>query len=91
MYLQSVVVMKDQIEVKQASVEDAETSLQLQMRAYLSEAEIYNDYGIPPLIQSLNEIKQEFSQQAFLKAIQKEEKMQKKKEKKEMIQTRSRM
>ena len=71
MYLQSVVVMKDQIEVKQASVEDAETSLQLQMRAYLSEAEIYNDYGIPPLIQSLNEIKQEFSQQAFLKAIQK--------------------
>lgn len=42
------------------------------MRAYLSEAEIYNDYGIPPLIQSLNEIKQEFSQQAFLKAIEKE-------------------
>ena len=66
------VVMKDQIEVKQASVEDAETILQLQMRSYLSEAEIYNDYGIPHLIQSLNEIKQEFSQQAFLKAIEKE-------------------
>jgi hypothetical protein len=69
-YLQSVVVMKDQIEVKQASVEDGETILHLQMRDYLSEAEIYNDYGIPPLIQSLNEIKQEFSQQVFLKAIE---------------------
>jgi ribosomal protein S18 acetylase RimI-like enzyme len=43
------------------------------MRAYLSEAEIYNDYDIPPLIQSLNEIKQEFSRQVFLKAIEKEQ------------------
>ena len=90
-YLQSVVVMKDQIEVKQASAEDAETILQLQMRAYLSEAEIYNDYGIPPLIQSLNEIKQEFSQQVFLKAIEKERDDEKKKEKREMIQTRLRI
>ena len=69
MYLQYVVVMKDQIEVKQASVEDGGTILQLQMRAYLSEAEIYNDYSIPPLIQSFNEIKQEFSEQVFLKAM----------------------
>ena len=47
--------------------------LQLQIQAYLTEAEIYNDYGIPPLIQSFNEIKQEFSQQIFLKAIKKGE------------------
>lgn len=59
------------IEIKQASLEDADMILQLQMQAYLSEAEIYNDYSIPPLIQSFNEIKQEFSQQVFLKAIQK--------------------
>jgi predicted N-acetyltransferase YhbS len=45
--------------------------LQLQMRAYLSEVETYNDYSIPTLTQSFNEIKQEFSQQIFLKAIQK--------------------
>jgi len=61
------------IEIKQASIEDAEIILQLQMQAYLSEAEIYNDYSIPPLIQSLNEIRQEFSQQVFLKAIEKED------------------
>jgi ribosomal protein S18 acetylase RimI-like enzyme len=61
------------IEIKQASIEDADIILQIQIQAYLSEAEIYNDYGIPPLIQSLNEIRQEFSQQVFLKAIEKEE------------------
>ena len=60
--------MDDGIEIEQASLEDVELILQLQMRAYLSEAEIYNDYSIPPLIQSFNEIKQEFSQQVFLKA-----------------------
>ncbi len=63
--------MDDGIEIEQASLEDVEMILQLQMRAYLSEAEIYNDYSIPPLTQSFNEIKQEFSQQVFLKAIQK--------------------
>ena len=61
------------IEIKQASLEDADMILQLQIQAYLSEAEIYNDYGIPPLIQSFNEIKEEFSQQIFLKAIEKGE------------------
>jgi ribosomal protein S18 acetylase RimI-like enzyme len=62
--------MKDHIEIKRASFDDAETLLHLQMHAYLSEAEIYNDYSIPPLIQTLSEIKQEFSQQVFLNAIE---------------------
>ena len=61
----------DGIEIKQVSLEDVDMILQLQIQAYLSEAEIYNDYSIPPLIQSFNEIKQEFSQQVFLKAIEK--------------------
>ena len=43
--------MDDGIEIEQASLEDVEMILQLQMRAYLSEAEIYNDYSIPPLTQ----------------------------------------
>ena len=63
----------DGIEIKLASLEDADMILQLQIQAYLTEAEIYNDYGIPPLIQSFNEIKQEFSQQIFLKALKKGE------------------
>ena len=58
-----------QLEITRASQEDAEIILHLQIHAYLSEAEIYNDYSIPPLIQTLKEIRQEFSQQVFLKAL----------------------
>ena len=61
----------DDVDIKRALLEDVETILHLQMQAYLSEAEIYNDYSLPPLIQTLNEIKQEFSQQVFLKATAK--------------------
>ena len=57
----------DHVEIKRASLEDVETILHLQMRAYLSEAEIYNDYGLPT---DIKEIKQEFSQQVFLKATE---------------------
>ena len=60
----------DHVEIKRASVEDVETILHLQMHAYLSEAEIHNDYRLPPLIQTLKEIKQDFSQQVFLKATE---------------------
>ena len=58
------------LEITRASQEDAEIILHLQMHAYLSEAEIYNDYSIPPLIQTLKEIKQQFSQQVFLNALE---------------------
>jgi len=54
--------------VEQAKVEDAEEILKLQKLAYQSEAEIYNDYSIPPLIQSIEEIEAEFEHQIFLKA-----------------------
>jgi len=48
------------------SQEDAEI---LEMRAYLSETEIYNDYSIPPLLQTLKEIREEFFQQVFLNSL----------------------
>ena len=38
--------------VKRASFEDAKEILDLQKLAYVSEAEIYNDYSIPPLTQT---------------------------------------
>lgn len=43
--------------------------LELQKLAYQSEAEIYNDYSIPPLTQTLDEIKEDFTFQVFLKAV----------------------
>ena len=53
--------------IEQATIEDAQEILALQKLAYSSEAEIYNDFTIPPLHQTLEEIKTEFSDQHFLK------------------------
>lgn len=55
--------------IKRARVEDAKAILNLQKLAYLSEAEIYNNKSIPPLTQTLEEIRAEFDNQIFLKAL----------------------
>ncbi len=55
--------------IQRAVIEDLEDILNLQKIAFQSEAEIYNDYTIPPLTQTLDEIKQEFSYHHFLKAV----------------------
>ncbi len=54
--------------VERASVEEAQEILDVQKVAYVSEAEIYNDYSIPPLTQTLEQIQADFSKQLFLKA-----------------------
>jgi ribosomal protein S18 acetylase RimI-like enzyme len=53
--------------IERASVEDAEEILALQKLAYQSEAAIYDDYTIPPLTQTLEEIRADFERQVFLK------------------------
>jgi GNAT superfamily N-acetyltransferase len=55
--------------VERATVDDAEEILSLQKLAYQSEAEIYDDFTIPPLTQTLEEIKKDFESQIFLKAV----------------------
>lgn len=42
--------------------------LAIQKQAYLSEAAIYDDYSLPPLLQSLEGINAEFESKTFLKA-----------------------
>jgi N-acetylglutamate synthase-like GNAT family acetyltransferase len=54
--------------IERAKVEDAKEILALQKLAYQSEAAIYDDYTIPPLMQTLEEIKADFERQVFLKA-----------------------
>jgi ribosomal protein S18 acetylase RimI-like enzyme len=54
--------------IEQASAKDAKEILDLQKLAYQSEAAIYNDYTIPPLTQTLEEIKADFEKQVFVKA-----------------------
>lgn len=55
------------IYIEKASIEDVEEILELQKLAYISEAEIINDFTIPPLHQTLDDTLSEFSQQIFLK------------------------
>ena len=57
------------MEIIPANIKDAEQILGLQKLAYQSEAAIYQDFGIPPLIQTIEDIRGQFEDHAFLKAI----------------------
>jgi len=57
------------MEIEKATVLDAEELLTLQKLAYRSEAEIYNDFNIPPLVQTLESIQKDLEDQFFLKAM----------------------
>jgi N-acetylglutamate synthase-like GNAT family acetyltransferase len=57
------------MEIKEAKIEDAELILRLQKLAYMSEAEILDNYDIPPLKQTLEEIIKEFEEKLVLKAV----------------------
>lgn len=54
-------------QVEIASEEDAKEILVLQKLAYYSEAELHNDFNIPPLHQSLSEVKKEIEENVVLK------------------------
>jgi ribosomal protein S18 acetylase RimI-like enzyme len=49
--------------------EDAPEIITLQKLAYQSEAEIYDDFSIPPLTQTQEEIVVDFGEQVYLKAV----------------------
>jgi predicted N-acetyltransferase YhbS len=57
------------IVLSRAGFEDLEEILALQKLAYLSEARRYNDYGIPPLTQTIDEIRSDYGALLFLKAV----------------------
>lgn len=56
------------LSIDPAVLEDAEEILSLQKMAYQSEAELYNDYSLTPLKQTLDEMKADFKYKFFLKA-----------------------
>jgi ribosomal protein S18 acetylase RimI-like enzyme len=55
--------------IERATISDADEILILQKLAYRSEVEIYNDFNIPPLLQTLENIQEDFEKQFFLKAV----------------------
>ncbi len=54
--------------IHEAVLEDAGDILKLQKTAFQSEAELYDNFNIPPLTQTLPEIEDEFKKRVFIKA-----------------------
>ncbi len=58
--------------IKKAEFSDLEEILLLQKLAYKSEAELYDDFSILPLVQTLKEVEEEFENHVFLKVVENE-------------------
>ena len=58
------------MDILPAQIDDAWEILSLQKMAYQSQAELYDDYSLPPLIQTLDEIQEQFHDHVFLKAVE---------------------
>jgi N-acetylglutamate synthase-like GNAT family acetyltransferase len=69
MFLLNKINLEVVVIIEIATISDLDEILALQKLAYLSEAEIYNDFSIPPLLQTLGEIRKEFNEKTFLKAV----------------------
>ncbi len=57
------------MEILKAAKEDMEKILELQKKAFLQEARLYNNFGIQPLTQTLEEAEEEFKSKVVLKAV----------------------
>ena len=55
--------------ITKAEITDLQQILYLQYLAYQSEAILYNSFSIPPLTQTIDEIRQEYENGLFLKAM----------------------
>ena len=58
-----------EVTIKKAEKSELRQILELQYLAYKSEAKLHDDFSIPPLKQTLEEVEQEFAKCVFLKAI----------------------
>ena len=54
--------------IQTANIKDAEEILALQKLAYKSEAILHGDFQIPPLVETIDELKENFQTYVFLKA-----------------------
>ena len=59
---------QQKITIEPAKEADLKAILVLQKLAYRSEAERYNDFSLPPLLQTLDEIRADFARMTFFKA-----------------------
>jgi ribosomal protein S18 acetylase RimI-like enzyme len=61
--------MNEEVKILKASFDDLEDILKLQKTAFISEAELYNNYNIEPLTQTFDSIAADFNDYIFLKAV----------------------
>jgi len=59
----------EKVTISLSNIKEVQDILALQKLAYQSEAEIYNDYSLAPLTQTLEELKDDFGKKIFLKAV----------------------
>ncbi len=57
------------MEIKEATIEDAAIILQIQKEAFISEAKLHHDFTIPPLVQTLDELKADFKHKTMMKVM----------------------
>ena len=57
------------MKILKAQYDDLQSILELQFLAYQSEAELLNNYEIPPLKQTISEIQNEYANGVILKAV----------------------
>lgn len=62
-------VKENLMKITQASIEDAEEILALQKLAFQIEGELYNNYDIAPLKQTLDEMRADFKTHTVLKVV----------------------
>jgi ribosomal protein S18 acetylase RimI-like enzyme len=55
------------MQIKKANVNDAQEILAIQKLAFLGQAKIYNNYNIPTLLETLDELKEAFKTYTILK------------------------
>jgi ech hydrogenase subunit C len=68
-FLKSAQGRQDEIVITQATAVDAPEILALQKIVYQSEAEMYNDWTLTPLRQTLSEMQKDFETKVFIKAV----------------------
>ncbi len=58
-----------EIQIVDASILDAEKILELQKASFLGQAQIYNNFCLPSLVQTIESMRQEFASKSFLKVV----------------------
>jgi ribosomal protein S18 acetylase RimI-like enzyme len=56
------------VDISRARIDDLQEILAIQRLAYRIEAKLYDDYQIPPLIETFEDLKDKFANHTFLKA-----------------------